>query len=160
MPRKFLLKKWRNGFFLATRVFSWHKVFFSCNEKNVLVPRKKWFVTYQEEFTVHQKKNPESVALVYSKFDRPYSNMIPPLKNQSRIQMRVSKIDQMNAIIKKKKRSTGFLIQCSWSIFETYTFTCLIFKARPFTWYVFHWRDRIIDDAKIYAFQNRSSIFF
>jgi len=45
-----------------------------------------------------------------------------------------------------KKRSTASLIHCSWSFFETYSFTWLIFETH-FTWSVFQWKDRFIKNA-------------
>ena len=43
------------------------------------------------------------------------------------------------------KRLSAILILCSWSFFETYSFTWLIFGTCPFTWLVLHWRDRFFD---------------
>ena len=66
------------------------------------------------------------------------------------IEKSINAVNRTNASLKSrssesvhlKKRSTATFIHCSWSFFQTYSFTWLIFEKRTFT---FHLKDRFVN---------------
>jgi len=55
---------------------------------------------------------------------------------------RVSKIDQVKGYVWKDNQLRCLRIALSWSLYQTYPFTCSIFRTCMFTWSIFSWRDR------------------
>jgi len=56
------------------------------------------------------------------------------MKNRSDTNASFKNRSSESVHLKKKKRLSAILIHCSWSFFETYSFTWLIFDTHPFTW--------------------------